>query len=169
MNTTFIIISLVLVASVFLPFFLIDRSGKSGTQLIKKESKKEILERKLQVTEREIWGNSFIGVAPDQKKLLFIKFNEPGKTVSEIALETVRSCEIESVIGTLKSGNKREKVLERLDLKLTLYNRPQEVIAFNFYDSDGIFKEDFELARAEKWKRTIDQLKQAQSQMDRVA
>jgi hypothetical protein len=169
MNITLIGISLILVASVFLPFFLIDSAGRKGVKKMKKESRAEVLARKLNITEQEIWGNSFIGIARDQQKLLFIKFAEPEKVVSEIALEMVKNCEVESLLGTLKSGNKKEKVLERLDLKLSLRGTPPSTVTLNFYDSDGIYKEDFEQARAEKWMRAIQELMVVKQQIDRVA
>ncbi len=158
MELELVIISVVLVASVFLPFFIIDFSGKSGIAQMKKLFKLELLKNNLKLTEQENWGNTFIGVDREQKKMLFMKFSEVDPSIHLIDLGKIQACEIDSKIGSVKTKVKKENILQQLNLKISpIDNRNPEVI-LNFYDWEGIYGEDFEMARAEKWKTIIKSL-----------
>ena len=155
MDLELVIISLILVASVFVPFFIIDLSGKSGIKQMRKLFKQEQVKYNLKLTEQENWGNTFIGVDKEQRKMLFMKFMEAEPTFHFIDLDKIQSCQIDSKVETIKTKIKKENILQKLNLKITLLNAKGPEVILNFYDTEGIYGEDFEMARAEKWKMIL--------------
>lgn len=155
MDLGLIIISVVLVASVFVPFFIIDFSGKSGIKQMRKLFKTEVVKHGLKLTEQENWGNTFIGEDKEQKKLIFMKFLEADPIVHIIDLSKVYSCDIDSKVTTVKTKTKRDSILQKLNLIIHSIQPEKSEVLLNFYDAEGIYGEDFEFARAEKWKTII--------------
>ena len=158
MELELVIISLVLVASVFLPFFIIDFSGKSGIAQMKKRFKSELVKNNLKLTDQENWGDTFIGVDREQKKMLFMKFSEVDPIFHLIDLSKIQACEIDSKIASVKTKVKKENILQQLNLKISSMDTKNPEVILNFYDWEGIYGEDFEMARAEKWKTIIKSL-----------
>lgn len=155
MDLELIIISIVLVASVFVPFFIIDFSGKSGIKQMRKLFKLELVKNNMKLTEQENWGNTFIGVDKEQKKMLYMKFLEAEPTIHLIELSKIQACEIYSKVTSIKKNSKKESVLQLLNLRITSKDAKHTEVILNFYDAEGTFAEDFEMARAEKWKTII--------------
>ncbi|MFT4832475.1 MAG: hypothetical protein ACI815_002130 [Psychroserpens sp.] len=155
MDLELVIISLILVASVFVPFFIIDLSGKSGVKQMRKLFKLELIRNNMKLTEQENWGNTFIGIDKEQEKMLFIKFLEVGPTIHLIDLSKMQACEIDSKVDTFKTKFKKETILQKLNLKIASMDSKNPEAILNFYDADGIYAEDFEMARAEKWKTIV--------------
>ncbi|MGY8914781.1 MAG: hypothetical protein ACKVJF_06820, partial [Flavobacteriales bacterium] len=143
---------------VFVPFFIIDFSGKSGIKQMRKLFKLELVKNNLKMTEQENWGNTFIGVDREQNKMLFMKFSEKEPSLHVIDLSKIQACEIESKIATVKTKIKKENILQKLNLKISPIDTRNPTITLNFYDSEGIYGEDFEMARAEKWKTIVQGL-----------
>ncbi|MEJ1223190.1 hypothetical protein [Sediminicola sp. 1XM1-17] len=155
MDLGLVIISVILVASVFVPFFIIDFSGKSGIKQMRKLFKMEVVNHNLKLTEEENWGNTFIGLDKEQKKLIFMKVLGTEPLIHVIDLSKVMACEIDSKVNTVKTKTKRETILQKLNLKITAIESNNAEVILNFYDAEGIYGEDFEFARAEKWKSII--------------
>lgn len=155
MDLGLIIISVILVASVFVPFFIIDFSGKSGIKQMRRLFKTEVDKHSLKLTDQENWGNTFIGEDREQKKLIFMKFLEADPIIHIIDLSKVYSCDIDSKVTTVKIKTKRESILQKLNLKIYSIEPENSEVMLNFYDAEGIYGEDFEFARAEKWKTII--------------
>ncbi len=155
MNTSLLIVSIILVSSVFLPFFLIDRTGKSAAGHRKKQFKMAIAKNHLALTDQEIWGNSFIGLDQQQKKLLFMKVEDKDQWEKLIDLNNIKECKINTVYKKSTAKNHHEMILLKLDLEI--YSRKgNSVEVLNFFDIDGPYKEDYEMIRAEKWKAIIN-------------
>lgn len=152
MDLELVIISVILIASVFVPFFIIDFSGKSGIKQMKKLFKLEQVKNNLKLTEQENWGNTFIGVDREQNKMLFMKFSEVDPSIHLIDLSKIQVCEIDSKIASVKTKMKKENILQKLNLRISPKDTRYPEVILNFYDSEGIYGEDFEVARAEKWK-----------------
>ncbi len=155
MELELVIISLVLVVSVFVPFFILDFSGKSGIAQMKKLFNLELAKNNLKLTEQENWGNTFIGLDREQKKMLFMKFSELDPSIQLIDLSKIQACEIDCKIASVKTKVKKERILQKLDLKISPIDTRNPEVILNFYDWEGIYGEDFEMARAEKWKTIV--------------
>lgn len=155
MDLGLVIISLILVASVFLPFFIIDFSGKSGIKQMRKLFKLEQTKNNIKISEQENWGNCFIGVDKEQKKMIFMKFIDAEPLTHIVDLSKVYSCEIESKVATIKTKSKKENILQKLNLIISSFEGKTSELILNFYDAEGIYGEDYENARAEKWRTII--------------
>ncbi len=155
MNTSLLIVSIILVCSVFLPFFLIDRTGKSAAGHRKKQFKMATAKNKLTLSEQEIWGKSFIGIDQNQRKLLFMNVEGEAQLEKLIDLNLVRDCKINTTYKKSTLKNHHEMILLTLDLEIH-YIKSEKVELLNFFDIDCPYKEDYELNRAEKWKGIIN-------------
>ncbi len=151
-----ILISSILVAGVFLPFFLIDRTGWYDSKKRMNQYKLAIAKNKLNITQKEYWGNSFIGIDTAQKKLLFMKVGESGNTVELLDLNRAKECRIVNTMKYAKMKTKKESLLMRLDLEVSFVGNDQPIAVLNFFDMNDIYKEDFEQQRGEKWKALIN-------------
>ena len=148
-----IIVSLILVGSVFVPYYFFILAGKSVTNTIKAKYKAAIAKNNLKVNQSETWANNYIAIDSDQKKLFFLKFNETETLEQLVDLNKIKETKIVVNKKSIKTKNGKEDVLEKLDLEILLING--ERIFLNFYDSNQIYSQDFELKRAEKWKAII--------------
>lgn len=154
METSFIIISAILVALISVPFLLINSIGKSGTRKLKSVYRQIAKKHNFNTTEQEGWGNSYIGIDPSQNKLLFLKLK--GEEVSEefVNLFLVKSCEIRESKDVIRTNHTRETILLGIDLTLT-FGHGHESLVLNFYDRESGYQEDYEHSRAERWKKII--------------
>ncbi len=153
MDTSFIVICLVLVGSVFIPFFLFNALGKTAVKKMNGKVKQFITEKSLTISESEYWGNSYIGLDINQGKILFVKLLPPDFACELLDLSAINDCQLNEIRKILKIRNKKELLLEKLDLEIMLKNG--ETIVLNFYDNNDNRAEDYEYARAEKWKTLL--------------
>lgn len=153
MNTSMILVSLLLVGSVFIPFFLFNAAGKTERKKMKAQIAQEVAKNGLNVSKSETWGNTYIGIDPNQGKLLFIKILETTSTAQLFDLDAIKECHKSEIRKVAKVDNRKELMLERLDLQVVLKNG--ENLLLNYYDLDENRKEDFELQRIDKWVRII--------------
>ncbi|MGB5556067.1 MAG: hypothetical protein WBM83_15535 [Flavobacteriaceae bacterium] len=153
MQTTFIILSLALVAMVFVPFFLMSSIGKKETKKLKSIGKTSVSSHNLKISQQEIWADHYLGIDTDQKKLLYLQVNESDKKELLIDLKTVKDCNKIEKIQAIKTKDKIENRLERLDLEVIFKNGTKTLL--NFYDSEKMYSEDYEVNRLEKWKQLI--------------
>jgi len=153
MDITLIIVSLILVGSVFVPYYFFILAGKSKTNSIKTIYKAAIAKHNLNVSQFETWANNYIAIDTDQKKLFFLKINETENIEQLVDLNKIKETKIIEIKKSVKTNNGVHIVLEKLDLELFLING--ERIFLNFYDSNQIYAQDFELKRAEKWKAIV--------------
>lgn len=165
MNTSLIIVCLIMVCVIFLPFFLFNRSGKAKQN--KAIIKGVISKNNLKISQEETWGNSYIGLDDNQKKLMFLKFLDTNVIELLFDINTIKECTINEQRKFYKVKDKKESLLEKLDFKVSL--KSGETIALNFFDTNLNYKEDFELKRIEKWKFLITQLITAKNSDKKVA
>lgn len=153
MDITLIIVCLVLVGSVFVPYYFFILAGKSKTNSIKAIYKAAIAKHNLNVSQFETWANNYIAIDTDHKKLFFLKINETENIEQLVDLNKIKETKIIEIKKSVKTNNGVHIVLEKLDLELFLING--ERIFLNFYDSNQIYTQDFEHKRAEKWKAIV--------------
>lgn len=157
MDISFIIVCLIVAGCIFVPFLLFILVGQNETKKIKKKVKRSLDNNALNISQSEIWGNTYIGITTDQKIILFLKFSELHNEEQLIYLNNVKGCEIVEKRKAVKINDKRESILEKLDLVVSL--KTEKIVVLNFYDYNGNYREDFELKRIEKWKAImIDRL-----------
>jgi len=149
------ITGLVCVALFVVPIILLNRSG-SGKR---KKRLSNLLafgqQHGLKFTKTELWNDSVIGLDEDSKKLVFIKNNETDQAPVLIDLQQVTNCEIVNTPREVKSGGKTQRMVDRLELRLTQKGQSQSAVLLEFYDASKSFQLTGELQLIEKWKRLI--------------
>ncbi len=167
MDISMIIVSLVLVGSVFIPFYVFNATGQSERKKIGAKIKQVIVQHNLKVSESENWGNTYIGSDAEQRKVLFLKITPLESIEQLVDLNTLKTCQIVEKRKSVKTKEKKELLLEKLDLELLKKNGDR--LLLNFYDASEDRMEDFELKRAEKWKGTLDHMVTTNSQGKKTA
>lgn len=156
MNTSMWLVSGLLVLCTVLPFVILNKSGKGDLKIMSKEVKKLMIESKLKFNLKESWGNSFIGLDADNKRLVFSKVFDGVVALENIDLNDVLNAKIVKKTRMVKSKDKKETVLEKLDLEISFLDEQKAPKTLNFYDLESIYIEDYELRRSEKWNAAIN-------------
>lgn len=156
MGTSMLLVSALLVLCTVIPFVILNKSGKGDLKIMSKEVKKLMVESQLKFDLKESWGNSFIGLDSNNRKLIFSKVFDGVVALENIDLVEVSSAKIVRKTQVVKSNNRKETVLEKLDLEISFLDHEKTVMALNFYDINSIYMEDYELVRAEKWNTAIN-------------
>lgn len=167
MDISIVIVSLILVGSVFVPYYFFILAGNSETKKLKSKYMAAIAKNNLKVSQMEIWGNSCIAIDTNQKKLFFMKVFETESKVQLVDLSKIKEAKIVQSKNSIKTKHRVKDLLDKLDLEILLVSG--ERITLNFYDSNQIYAEDFELKRVEKWKAIVFEHIKAVQTRKRVA
>lgn len=149
MKISLMIISTLLVLSVFLPFILFIYNGTKNTISIKKQANALIKNNGIVYGDKDVWRKNFIGISNDNKVVTSIKFS--AKTlgiVSDINLNEVKQC---NIIKNYDNGANKSMSLKSLSLELVYKSSSKPNIVINFFNIDDDLSEDFEMQRIEKW------------------
>ncbi|HLT51059.1 MAG TPA: hypothetical protein VKZ93_03825 [Arenibacter sp.] len=169
MNTPVILISILLVLAVFVPFFILNSSGKGASKLISKQVKQIVKGDRLKFDLKEGWGSSFIAIDRAQKTLLFAEVVNDEVVVEKIALDQVAKSAIQKKLKLEKTNMGNANVLQKLDLVITFSTGHNETLLLNFYNADNSYTEDYEMQRAEKWETIINEAVKAMALERKVA
>ena len=169
MNVSMLLVSALLVLCTIIPFVILNKSGKGDLKLMSKEIKNIMVQTKLKFDLKESWGNSFIGLDSNNKKLIFSKVFDGVVALENIDLNEVSNVKIVKKTYELRSKNKKETVLEKLDLEIGFLDHDKPTKTLNFYDINSIYMEDYELVRAEKWNTAITGVLKTNIKRDQVA
>jgi len=153
MDISIVIVSLILVGSVFVPYYFLILAGNSETKKLKTKYKAAIAKNNLNISQAETWGNSYIALDTNHKKLFFMKIYETESIEQLVDLNKIKETKIIVSKKSIRTKDGLKEVLEKLDFEILLVSR--ERIILNFYDSNQIYAEDLELKRIEKWKAII--------------
>lgn len=156
MNIELIVISVILVALVFLPFILIPLVQNRGNNNLKKKFKDEADRLGLNIDIKELWNCNFIGIDSAQKKLLFVQKIDEAYVLENIDLSTVSQSRVIVAEIEKKVDKKEITELQRVDLEFTISATQQKKL-INLYDSDINFIQDLEVKHAENWNNQISQ------------
>lgn len=153
MDTSFVIVCLIVTVGVFFPFILFSYAGQSGRKKMDSQIKLVVTRYNLNISESEKWGNTYIGLDMDQRKFLYLDFGASENPDQLIDIDTIKGCQITEKRKILKTHGKKEAFLERLDLEVL--QKDGNTLFLTFYDMDENRREDFELQRIEKWKAVL--------------
>lgn len=159
MDTTLTLVDALIVACMFVPIFVLIRIGNSTKRKLYKQFKTLAQKNGLNISEKEFWGNAYIGIDTAKQKLLFLRSEKDSFYDDLIDLKTIKECKVISLVRSIKIKHKKENILEKVDLQIYLTRNGTTMNSLNFYDHDRVFSENLEVMRAEKWKNIIqDQL-----------
>lgn len=157
MKISLVLIDILLVISIALPYYWFIKLGLKQEKENNNKFLSLVSSHNLSLGVQEIWGNTLIGIDPVKSSLIFIKLINPDNVFEMIDLSTVKNCELREVFKYRNRGNSREKMLDRLDIELTIFDNEETKVLLNFYDLKDIYKEEFETLRGEKWVKLIKQ------------
>lgn len=152
MKTSLVVISALLVLSVFVPFIIFIYKGAKNTSSVKKQSSLLIKDNGIVYTAKEIWRKNFIGISSDNKVLTYIHFKQNVPFVTNISLIELKECHI---VGNYKNGANKAISIKNLDLELVFKSAGKPNLIIHFFNIDDDLSEDFELQRIENWQALI--------------
>lgn len=152
MKISLIIISVILVLSVFLPFLLFVYNGTKNTSSIKKQVQKLIKDNGITYSFKDIWRKNFMGISADNKIISYIHFKNEKPFVYNISLTDLKQCHI---VKTHQNNSNKTVALKTLALEFIYKTSAQPNTNVLFFDIDEDLSEDFELQRIEKWHALI--------------
>ena len=154
MEISFSIITLMILAVIIIPFLTFIYTGKKDSAKFVNYCHQITQSMNLIIQEDEIWGNTYMGIDTTAKKVIYIRktATETQKTLLDLC--AIHGCEIlEDRIQILRK-DKKESLLNKLDLCIYLNTKSYPKI-LNFYDLEREYQEDLEMARIQKWKKRI--------------
>lgn len=152
MKISILLLSIILTASVFLPFFIFIYNGTKNTSSTKKQIASLIKNNGLAYSIKEIWRKNFIGLSDDNKILSFINTSGEQPVVFNIKLEDLKQCAIVRDYNKDKNGVLN---LKSIDLEITFRTSANKNMTIPFFNIDEDLIEDFENQRIEKWHALI--------------
>ncbi|MFI0429829.1 hypothetical protein [Mariniflexile sp. HMF6888] len=149
MKTSLVIISTLLVLSVFLPFILFIYNGTKNAVSIKKQANVLIKNNGLVYNLKEVWRKNFIGISNDNKIITYIKFNsDKSSVINNINSNDIKQC---NIIKSYNNGANKSLSLKSLGLEFIYKSSTRPNLIITFFNIDDDLNEDFELQRIEKW------------------
>ena len=152
MKTSVIILSIILILSLFLPFFYFVLNGSRNTSSTKNLINSALKDSGIIYDLKEIWRKSFIGISNDHKILTNIYFEMEKPIITNINMAEIKQC---FVIKNYNYDKQKITGLKNLYLELSYKSSGKANSIINFYDVDNDLSEDFELQRIEKWQKLI--------------
>jgi hypothetical protein len=149
MNTQVNIIASIILIIIFLPIFLLNKTGSTHLKKLKKIFDTIVKDNNLKLDQSECWANTCIGIDISQQKLLY-KNGLESDNYQIINLKDINACELIKSTSQKRGDKKVVNELKALDLKLSMKSNKASII-LNFYDANNSYAEDFELKRIEKW------------------
>lgn len=149
------LLEILVVASVFIPFFIFIYKGLTSTNSINKKAESLLKSNGLIYPLKEAWNNKFIGITEDKTTVTYISFKEEAPLLINFNRSEIIACEL---IADYKTDRDKVTRLKHLDLLVRFNEANKEAVTIKFYDSDEGFIEDYELQRIEKWQAIIESL-----------
>lgn len=153
MKTSLVVISTLLVLSVFVPFIIFIYNGAKNTVSIKKQSLLLIKNNGIVYSEKDVWRKNFMAISNDNKILTYINFKQDKPFVNNISLIDVKQCHI--IKNYNSNSTNKVTSLKSLDLEFIYKSSSKPNVIINFFNIDNDLSEDFELQRIEKWHALI--------------
>jgi len=155
MNTQVNYIAAFILIIIFLPIYLLNKTGNTYLKKLTKKLDAIAFNNKIKLNQKEGWGNTCIGIDTTQQKLLYKRGLETDD-YSFIDLRDIDSCEYLKEATQKRVDKAIVNRLATLDLKFTLKKNKAQIL-LNFYDIDNGYSEDFEMKRIENWIKIINE------------
>lgn len=153
MNTSLILISTLLVLSVFLPFLLFIYNSAKNTKSIKYQANELIKNKDITYNAKETWRKNFIAISNASNIITSIQFGaDTSQIIIDINLNDVKAC---NIIKNYSQGTNKSPSLHNLGLEFIYKASGKPHTPIPFFDIDEDLTEDFELQRIEKWHELI--------------
>lgn len=152
MKTSLIIISTLLILSVFIPFIIFIYKGASNTSSVKKQANLLLKNNGIIYSVTDVWRKNFIAISNDNKSVTYIHFKLNIPFIITLNLQDIKECRI--IKNYINVSNKSTS-LKSLDLEFIYKSPTNPTITINFFNVDDDLSEDFEWQRIEKWQQLV--------------
>ncbi|XMO87783.1 hypothetical protein AAFN75_05725 [Algibacter sp. AS12] len=150
MKISFTLLAILVTLSVIIPFLIFVLKGLNTST--KKEVEKLTKQNNLKYGYKEVWNNKFIGITEDNTILTYIHLKAEDKQHENVELSEIKNCEL---VTNYKSDKSKMNQLIRLDLRLTYKLANKTELVINFFDTDEMYMENYEMNRVKNWKDLI--------------
>ena len=149
------LVSAILTASIFMPFFYAAYLGKKQDKKINQAFNRDINRLGYYFDKHERWRNTFLGWDKTRSKLVYMRYSSNVLERKEFSISKIMDCKIVVDEKKERKNGKIYSTLLKVDLCLVLFCNDRNPVLLNFYDCNGNYMEDHEVKRAEKWKQLI--------------
>lgn len=153
MDSSSIIIGLVILALVILPFIYFSTRNKNKENKNVKEFIQTGLKYGLEFSETEQWGNCLLGLDPVKRKILFRQFSGDQFTETVFDLNEVKSCSL--LVNNLQSAG-TSQAPDKIELVFQPKNK-KAVENLQLYNSETDHVVYTQLEIGEKWTKLINE------------
>ncbi len=162
-----IIIGAVLVAVFVVPFMFAGRNSKNRKKQMLSSLRAIANQHNSNVSIHEFCSDFVIGMDELKNFVFFYKKREDKDLENYIDLSEIKSCRVhilrrEGVKGT-------DKVIDKVDLSFTPYDKTKKVIDLEFYNTDVSSVLNGELEAVEKWGKLISDRLAPQNKLNRAS
>lgn len=154
MNIEMLAVNIAVVSLVFVPYLIFLMFGQRESKKITSKFNEEARKHGLTITEKETWNLNVLGLDSANQKLLFVQRRDQELFVELIDLSAVKLCRLSNVSSDIIVHGKKDSLLQKLYLEFVQFSGLENQVCL--FDYEQNFTEDFEMKRAEKWNRLIN-------------
>lgn len=155
MKIDILFVHIAVVAAVAIPYILFILAAARPRKHLKLLFNKEAIALDLNLDQIDRWNSNIIGIDKTRQKVLFVQRIRGVVSVQLIDLRTVKNSLLLHQTRTAKLNERKEEILQKVELELLMHNGDKQMI--NFFDIDLTYFQDFELRNAEKWGEIIQE------------
>ncbi|EWH13710.1 hypothetical protein KLA_07921 [Cellulophaga geojensis KL-A] len=150
------IVAIIIVVICLLPFIFIARGRKKREKKMLTSLEEVAKKDNCTVNDYDINAGFIIGIDHKQNQVFYYKNEEGVINQGSVNLTGIKKCKIATHTKAINAKNRKEYIVEGLDLKfIPRYNQDPEV-SFTVYDSDLKMQLTGELQLAKKWETLIN-------------
>ncbi|MEP3837275.1 MAG: hypothetical protein ABJM36_06485 [Algibacter sp.] len=150
MKISFTLLAVLVTLSVIIPFLIFVLKGLNTST--KQEVEKLTKKNNLKYGFKEVWNNKFIGITTDKTMLTYIHLKSEDKRYENIELAAIKTCEL---VTNYKLDKNKTNHLIKLDLRIIFKSVNKNDLIINFFDTDEMYMENYEINRIKNWKDLI--------------
>lgn len=143
------------VAAVAVPYILFVLAAAGQRKNLNSRFNSEALALDLKLDQVGRWNSNIIGIDKSRQKVVFVQQRREEIAVQVIDLKTIQSSVLLHQTAMVKIDKKKEEVLQKVELELTMYNG--DIQAISFFDCDMTYYQDYEMKNAGKWSQIIQE------------
>ncbi|HAN19699.1 MAG: hypothetical protein A2X13_14335 [Bacteroidetes bacterium GWC2_33_15] len=152
MDTSIIIMSIVIVGLIAIPVLLLENTKKKGKRLLT-TIQDRARKNNNKITEYDKWNSYVIGIDMNSRKLYYASNIKNDEQNLEIDLALVQNCKISNIRKSKNSKTEEERLV--LEFSFTDKKYPNATIEFYNSEIDGLTMQG-EYQLAEKWLHIIN-------------
>ncbi|WP_028374691.1 hypothetical protein [Leeuwenhoekiella sp. MAR_2009_132] len=155
MKVDMILVFAIVVGLVAVPYALFIIFGSGNSKKVANQIKEESKQHNLNINQQEKWSSRHIALDSVANKLLFARTENKELIFKYVDLNSISRVAILEHVESKRIDGKTHSTLEKLSLEFISAEHAQPVV-LNFYNSETDATQNYEVARATKWKTLIE-------------